>query len=83
MVDPEPLYQRHNEVVYGAAHHSFSLLYRQHGPAAIGKLLDQLRAGDTFDRAFQAVLGISVEAFALEFRHYLLWRGFRGGRSLR
>lgn len=78
--NPDPLYKESNEIVYAAAHHGFTFLIRRYQEPTVHRVLDAMKAGATFPDAFLAVTGITSEAFAKEFRHYVIWRGFRGGR---
>jgi hypothetical protein len=79
---PDGLYQHSNAVVYGAAHHAFTFLIRSQGQEAVHRILAGMHQGRTFSKAFEATTGITVEAFAADFRHYVLWRGFRDGRRI-
>ncbi|MBS1151344.1 MAG: hypothetical protein H6Q89_3042 [Myxococcaceae bacterium] len=76
--DPDPLYKESNDIVYAAAHHAFTFLIRRYQEQTVHRLLDAMQSGQTFPEAFLQVTGISAAAFATEFRHYLVWRGFRG-----
>jgi hypothetical protein len=72
---PEPLYRSHSELVYGTAHSAFQFLLDRYGEDRIRRLLSGMAEGSVFGDAFQGSLGISVEDFEREFRHYVLWRG--------
>lgn len=76
--DPDPLYKEHNDIVYAAAHHGFTFLIRRYSEETVRRLLDSMHEGHTFPEAFEAVIGITAGGFADEFRHYIVWRGFRG-----
>ncbi len=78
ILDPGPMYRDSSAMVYAAAHHGFTFFIRRLQPHAVDALLDAMKAGQTFPAAFLSVTGISAEAFAREFRHYIEWRGFRG-----
>lgn len=78
IANPDPLYKDSNAIVYSAAHHAFTFLFRRYQEQTVQRLLDSMREGSTFPDAFLKVTGITAEAFALEFRHYVVWRGFRG-----
>ncbi len=81
---PDPLYKDNNAIVYSAAYHAFAFLIRRSSQAAVVRLLDSMHEGRTFPQAFSFVTGITAQAFAAEFRHYIVWRGFRGdGRRVR
>jgi hypothetical protein len=72
---PESLYRSHSELVYGTAHSAFQFLLDRYGEDRIRRLLSGMAEGSVFGDAFQGSLGISVEDFEREFRHYVLWRG--------
>jgi hypothetical protein len=78
IADPEPLYQRDAELVYGAAHHAFAFLLERYGADRIRQVLSVMAEGHTFPPAFQHAIGISVEEFLAEFRRYIAWEGWRG-----
>ena len=78
IANPEPLYKEHNDIVYAAAHHGFTFLVRRYSEQSVHRLLDAMRGGRTFPEAFVEVTGITDDAFATEFRHYIVWRAFRG-----
>jgi hypothetical protein len=80
VMHPEPLYQGESDIVYGAAHHAFGFLVRRYGEETVRTLLASMREGRTFPDAFEAVLGLSQEAFEREFRRYVTLGGFRSGR---
>ena len=39
-----------------------------------------MRQGKTFARAFEETIGISEPEFAADFRHYVVWQGWRRER---
>jgi hypothetical protein len=67
IADAERLYRTENDIVYGAAHRAFEKLEERFGDAAIGALMDRVRAGDTFERAFQSALGEPPHVFTADF----------------
>jgi hypothetical protein len=75
--DSELLYQDRSDVVYGAAHHAFGFLLDRYGEAATGDLLDRMRAGSSFARAFKATYGIEEAELVSDFRRYVVWEGWR------
>ena len=83
VTDGDPLgesdlfYQDRAEVVYGAAHHAFGFLLERYGEAAAHGLLDRMRAGASFARAFKATYGIEEEELVSDFRRYVVWEGWR------
>jgi hypothetical protein len=77
IANPEPLYQRHADLVYGAAHHAFRFLLDRHGEARIRRILAGMAAGKGFDDAFRAAVGIGEREFAAEFRRYVMAQGWR------
>ena len=74
----DELIEDDSQIVYAAAHHGFTFLVRRYGEPAIPRLMDAMAAGQSFPDAFFEVTGVTSAAFAQEFRHYLVWRGFRG-----
>jgi hypothetical protein len=80
IADPERLYQEKYEVVYGAAHHAFRFLLDRYGEERIRRILALMGQGKTFARAFEEVIGISEPEFAADFRHYVVWQGWRRER---
>jgi hypothetical protein len=72
---PEPLYKSNSELVYGTAHSAFQFLLDRYGEDRIRRLLPGMAEGSDFSAAFQLSMGISVEEFEREFRHYVLWQG--------
>lgn len=77
--DPEPLYQERSEVVYGAAHHAFSFLVERYGEGRVREILERMRGGAVFSRAFQESFGLAEADFDADFRRYVLWQGWRRG----
>lgn len=80
--EPEPLYQTQSAVVYGAAHHAFAFLLHRYGKDRVREVLHQMSAGSAFPEAFERALGVSQQAFELDFRRYVRLRGFKGGRLM-
>jgi hypothetical protein len=78
LLNPDPLYQKSSDVVYGVAHQAFEFLVRRHGEEAAVHLLHSMRVGRTFAQAFLDVIGIEEQAFLLDVQHYIKWRGFKG-----
>ena len=74
---PEELYKASGDVVYMAAHHSFTLLLERYGEPAVLRLMDSMAAGRTFPAAFEEVIGITAAAFAKEFRQYVVTGAFK------
>lgn len=65
--------------VYGAAHHAYAFLERRYGAARVRALLDLMRRERRrFPEAFEAAIGLSVEAFEREYLRYLQMGGFAG-----
>lgn len=75
---PEALYQRQSEVVYGAAHHAFTFLVQRYGEAAVRAVLAGMRQGARFDPAFASAVGLPRAAFERDFESYVRLRGFVG-----
>lgn len=82
VVAPESLYQKDNDIVYGAAHHAFTFLARRYGEDRVRQVLAKMGNGAKFPDAFKDAIGISVDAFTGEFKRFVRLRGFRGGRLL-
>lgn len=81
--DPEALYQRDNDIVYGAAHHAFNFLVKRYGEDRVRRVLGNMADGTTFPEAFEAAIGVSPEMLTADFKRYVRLRGFRGGRAVR
>jgi hypothetical protein len=79
LASPE-MYRSEDDIVYGAAHHAFAFLVRRYGEEGVRRVLQVMAAGNTFPRAFEDAIGLSANSFASEFRRYVRFRGFRGGR---
>jgi len=77
MIEPERLYQEESEVVYGAAHWAFRFLLDRYGEERIRRILDRMGQGRSFAAAFKEAIGIGADEFEREFRHYLVWHGWR------
>jgi hypothetical protein len=75
---PGPLYRSHSDLVYGTAHSAFRFLLERYGEDRIRRLLALMASGAEFEPAFQGAMGIPLSDFELEFKHYVLWRGWRG-----
>ena len=65
--DAERLYRTENDIVYGAAHRAFERLEARFGDAAIGTLMDRMRGGETFEKAFKAATGEPPHVFTADF----------------
>jgi len=79
LADPEPLYLERQEVVYGASHHAFTFLVDRYGEARVRETLRRMQGGAVISRAFQESFGLGEAEFAADFRHYVLWQGWRAG----
>lgn len=77
IADPEPLYQRRSELVYGASHHAFRFLLDRYGPERVRNVLRRMGDGAPFARAFREAIGIGEPEFTAEFRRYVAWQGWR------
>jgi hypothetical protein len=77
IANPERLYQRRSDLVYGASHHAFAFLLSRYGEGRVRGVLAGMRAGSRFDEAFLAEIGISEAEFAADFRRYVIWQGWR------
>ncbi len=82
LTEPEVLYKTDNALVYGAANHAFAFLLHRYGDEQVKALLARMRGGASFDDAFEKAFNIPEAAFVREFRRYVRWRGFRGGRLI-
>jgi hypothetical protein len=82
VADPDPLYRDQSEIVYAAAHHAFTFLVRRYGQPRIVAVLQRMKDGADFDRAFAVELGVGAAQFTSDFKRYVRLRGFRGGRAL-
>lgn len=76
----EPLYQRNADLVYGTAHRAFGFLLVRYGEAPVRALLGRMGRGQDFGVAFEAEMGIPPSAFEADFKHYIVWQGWRRGR---
>lgn len=76
----ESLYASKNDMVYGAAHHAFTFLMTRYGEQRIRDTFSVMRQGRDFNAAFQAAIGLPVDAFLRDFHRYVYLRGFKGGR---
>jgi hypothetical protein len=77
IVDPDPLYQDHSHLVYGAAHHAAEFLIRRYGEERVQRVLDLMGKGRRFPAAFEEAIGIGGAEFAADFRRYVVWQGWR------
>ncbi len=75
--DPEPLYQREDDLVYATAHLAFQFLLDRYGAERVRRLLAAMGEGDLFAGAFRRAIGIGPDEFEADFRRCLAWRGFR------
>ncbi len=76
--EPGPLYRAESELVYGTAHRAFRFLLDRYGEERIRRLIAGMREGNGFREAFQQAVGIPLQDFEGDFRHYLAWQGWRG-----
>ena len=74
---PDLLDQDGADVVYGAAHHAFQFLLERYGEGRPGAILDRMRAGATFARAFREEVGLGEAELLADFRRYVVWEGWR------
>ncbi|MCE9666898.1 hypothetical protein LY474_03645 [Myxococcus stipitatus] len=79
----DTLYRGESDIVYGAAHHAFTFLVRRYGEPSVRGILQAMGQGPDFPEAFTQAVGLPPDAFLRDFRRYVLWRGFKGGRALR
>jgi hypothetical protein len=77
VTDPEPLYQERSDVVYGAAHRTFEFLVSRYGEDRVRAALALMQQGRSFEKAFEEAFGIGENAFASEYRRFILWQGWR------
>jgi hypothetical protein len=77
VVDPDPIYQRQSEIVYGAAHQAVTFLLARYGERRVRDVLRRMGAGKRFPSAFREAIGIDEGEFAADFRHYVIWQGWR------
>lgn len=77
IANPERLYQRRSDLVYGASHHAFAFLLARYGEPRVRGVLGRMGEGSRFDEAFQAEIGISEGEFAADFRRFVIWQGWR------
>ncbi|MFP2934538.1 hypothetical protein ACLESO_57415, partial [Pyxidicoccus sp. 3LG] len=78
--EADTLYQGSSDIVYGAAHHAFTFLVRRYGEPTVRGVLHAMSRGPDFPEAFAEAVGVRPEAFLQDFRRYVQWRGFKGGR---
>lgn len=76
LTDPEPLYQEHSEVVYGAAHWAFRFLLDRYGEGPVRGIVEGMGQGRQFGESFQDAIGIPAAAFERDFRRYIVWQGW-------
>lgn len=77
LADSALLYLDHMDTVYGAAHHAFAFLLERYGEDSVHQLLRRMRGGLSFDGAFKETYGIEAKEFVSDFRHYVVWEGWR------
>ncbi len=75
----EPLYQRNADLVYGTAHQAFGFLLVRYGEAPVRTILERMGRGQDFGAAFEAETGIAPRSFEADFKHYIVWQGWRRG----
>jgi hypothetical protein len=78
----DTLYQGESDIVYAAAHHAFTFLVRRYGEPTVRGVLHAMSRGPDFSTAFAEAVGLKPELFLQDFRNYVRWRGFKGGRKL-
>ncbi|MFY2561476.1 hypothetical protein ACN469_28010 [Corallococcus terminator] len=83
LAQADTLYRRESDIVYGAAHHAFTFLARRYGEPVVRGVLHAMSQGPDFPEAFTRAVGLSPDVFLQDFRRYIQWRGFKGGRQLR
>lgn len=76
--DADSLYQKESAVVYGAAHRAFEFLVSRYGDAAVGAIMDGMKAGASFESAFVKTTDVNEAAFEREYIRYVQWEGWRG-----
>jgi hypothetical protein len=77
LTDPEPLYRRDSEVVYGTAHWAFRFLLDRYGEHRVRDLVALMSRGRPFAEAFREASGIALADFEADFRRYVVWQGWR------
>jgi hypothetical protein len=77
VVDADNFYQKESDVVYGVAHRAFEFLVTRYGVEKTADLMDRMREGDAFARAFKRAVGIPQRDFEAEFLRYVRWEGWR------
>ncbi len=82
LTQADTLYQGDSNIVYGAAHHAFTFLVRRYGEPTVRDVLHAMSRGPDFSDAFAEAVGLKHEEFLQDFRRYVRWRGFKGGRKL-
>lgn len=78
VADAESLYQKESGIVYGAAHRAFEFLVTRYGDAAVGAIMDAMKAGESFESAFARTTSVNEAAFEREYIRYVQWEGWRG-----
>ncbi len=74
---PETLYKEESDVVYGASHWAFQFLLDRYGEERIRRVLAVMGQDRSFSDAFREAIGIGTDEFERDFRHYLVWHGWR------
>lgn len=70
-------YRLDSGAVYGAAHHAYAFLERRYGAGRVRAMLDLMRRERRrFPEAFEAAIGLPVEAFEREYLRYLTMGGY-------
>jgi len=77
LADPDAMYQHQADVVYGAAHHAARFLVARYGEARVLDVIRRMGTGLRFPAAFRQAIGITDAEFAADFRHYVVWQGWR------
>lgn len=83
LTQADTLYQGKSDIVYGAAHHAFTFLVRRYGEPTVRGVLHAMSRGPDFTEAFAQAIGLPPDDFLQDFRRYVRWRAFKGGRQLR
>jgi len=81
--DGEALSQDRSAEVYAVGFHAFVFLENQSGREKIVAIMDAMRSGETFEAAFARTIGVSVDAFRVNFENDLKFRAFRYERRSR
>ncbi len=83
LAQADTLYQGSSDIVYSAAHHAFTFLVRRYSEPTVRGILHAMSQGPDFAQAFTQAVGLPPEDFLQDFRRYVRWRAFKGGRQPR